>query len=173
IPIPRPGRASPPPGWRTSRRPPPAPRLGRVRRVRPRSGSACGGSGPRPVASRSRRVPRKLLDPDAGRPVVGHLLDERWNGGRTRSDGTWTAIPERTPARQVERIGDLTADRLEALASTAEARHGSEERLRGGMQRAVEYLEHVGVLHDASRIRYRDRIRLLGGGAQVVLDEED
>src|SRR5438445_12200560 len=124
-----------------SRRPPPAPMPERVRRVRPRSGSACGGSGPRPVASRSRRVPRKLLDPDAGRPVVRHLLDERWNGGCTHCDGTWTAIPERAPARQVERIGDLDTDRLEALASTAEARHGAEERLRVGMQRAVEDLE--------------------------------
>ena len=76
------------------------------------------------------------------------------------------------PAELRRIVGDVL-DGHQPVLGVAQHRDGAEQAARVRVQRLVEELEHVGVLHHAPGVHHADHVGVLRHHAQVVGDEHD
>jgi len=87
-----------------------------------------------------------------------------------RVDGVRASRREPAAVRWVRRVRERSADAFRGVPS---ARQALQQRLRVGMGRVLEHVEHAPLLHHLPGVHDDDAVRDLRDDAEVVRDEED
>ena len=87
--------------------------------------------------------------------------------------GERAAVVELAAGGELQRVGHVAGDRLEALLAGARLGQGGEQALGVGVARVLEQGPHVGLLDDLGGVHDRDLVGHFGDHPEVVGDEPD